>query len=70
MGKMYYENLYSSFDDFKYIVGENSCAIWKVTDLTKLPSLIQTEFFQLLSKFCTYFMWDEKLVWTYCRDKF
>lgn len=27
MRKMYYENLYSSFDDFKYIIGENSGAI-------------------------------------------
>ena len=62
MRKMYCENLYSSFDDFKYIIGENSGAIWKTTNLAKFATLIQTEFFQALSKFCTYFWHSHKII--------
>ena len=43
---------YSSFDNFKFFLCEESSEIRKFTDLAKLLFLMQTEFFQFLSKFC------------------
>ena len=43
---------YSSFDNFKFFLCEDSREIYKFTDLAKLLFLMQIEFFQFLSKFC------------------
>ena len=43
---------YSSFDNFKFFLFEESSEIRKFTDLAKLLFLMQTEFFQFLSTFC------------------
>ena len=42
---------YSNFDNFSFFLCEDSREIQKFTDLAKLLTLIQIEFFQFLSKF-------------------
>ena len=51
-----YEKLYSRFHNFKFFVSADSWA-YKLTNLRKLPTLIQPELFQFLSSFGTY-LWD------------
>ena len=55
-----HKKLYASFHSFKSFfnkfwnsISEGSLEVWRFTDLGKLQTLMQTEFFQFLSKFCT-----------------
>ena len=36
-----------------FIISENTRKVWKFTDLSKLLTLIQKQFYQFLSKLCT-----------------
>ena len=48
-----YWAFYSNFDNAIFLIGE----FQNFTDLSKLSTPIQTEFFQVFSKFCIY-VWD------------
>ena len=49
-----YKELNPSFDSFKCFISEISRKVSKFSHLPKLSILMQTEFFQLLSKFSHY----------------